>query len=155
MIARLTRRSKGFALIEVLLVIVVIAILWLIVIPRLLEAGRKAKEARMKGALHDLRNAIQQFEADCGDYPSSLEDLMAPKGSCPPDGGNGIAIDPKTYKGPYIDRIPENPFFDEKATKEPEEQVDLGGWRYNRKTGDLHSWATATALDGHTTYDTW
>jgi prepilin-type N-terminal cleavage/methylation domain-containing protein len=77
------RRSKGFTLIEMLIVIVVIAILALIVIPRLLGAGRKAKEATLRGDLHQVRNAIQQFEADCGDYPSAISTLMTAAGRDP------------------------------------------------------------------------
>src|SRR4030066_253645 len=86
------RGSKGFTLIEMLIVIVVIAILALIVIPRLLGAGRKAKEAALRGDLHQLRNAIQQFEADCGDYPAASADLQtAPAAGS--NGGSGISLD--------------------------------------------------------------
>ncbi len=71
------RKHEGFTLIEVLIVIIVIAILALIVIPRLLGAGRRAKEAALRGDLNELRNAIQQFESDLGDVPVGLDQLMA------------------------------------------------------------------------------
>src|SRR3989337_1159897 len=86
------RGSRGFTLIEMLIVIVVIAILALIVIPRLLGAGRKAKESALRGDLHQLRNAIQQFEADLGDYPLTLDQLVADAGS-PPSGVGGGGLD--------------------------------------------------------------
>jgi len=45
----------------------------LIVVPRLSGVGRRANEGARKGDLHQRRNAIQQFEADCGDYPAALD----------------------------------------------------------------------------------
>ncbi|MDH4179020.1 MAG: prepilin-type N-terminal cleavage/methylation domain-containing protein, partial [Armatimonadota bacterium] len=100
------RRRKGFTLIEMLIVIVVIAILALIVIPRLLGAGRKAKEATLRGDVHQLRNSIQQFEADCGDYPSALTQLMTTP-AAGSTGGGGIALDVNGWQGPYL-RTPDN-----------------------------------------------
>jgi len=61
------RSADAFTLIEMLIVITIIGVLAVIVIPRLLGTGRKANEAALRGTLHQLRNAIQQFQADCGD----------------------------------------------------------------------------------------
>ena len=138
------RKSKGFTLIEMLIVIVVIAILALIVIPRLLGAGRKAKEATLRGDLHQIRNAIQQFEADCGDYPSALTQLMtAPSG----DGGTGIALDVAGWQGPYLrtpdGAMPKDPFTDSSTT-----------WAYDPPTGNVTSGSTLTAINGDA-YSTW
>ncbi len=58
-------RRRGFTLIELLIVIVVIAILALIVIPRVMGASRKAKESSLRGNLQELRNGLEQFQADC------------------------------------------------------------------------------------------
>jgi general secretion pathway protein G len=144
-----SRKHKGFTLIEMLIVIVVIAILALIVIPRLLGAGRKAKEASLRGDLHQLRNAIQQFEADMGDYPADgkLADLVAAKGSPPTgNGGTGVALDPNGYQGPYLRTpdggLPKDPF------------TNAADWTYSGATGDVASSSALTALDG-TAYNTW
>lgn len=140
-----SRKHKGFTLIEMLIVIVVIAILALIVIPRLLGAGRKAKEATLRGDLHQLRNAIQQFEADMGDYPASLDQLVAttaPTGQ----GGGGLDLDPEGYQGPYLrtpdGELPVDPFTGD------------NDWDYTPTTGEVHSSSTLTALDG-TAYSAW
>ncbi len=140
------RRSKGFTLIEMLIVIVVIAILALIVIPRLLGAGRKAKEATLRGDLHQLRNAIQQFEADCGDYPASTDDLMtAPAAGS--NGGTGIALDVAGWQGPYLrtpdGNLPKDPFTDSSTT-----------WAYTASTGAIASGSTLTAINGDA-YSSW
>ncbi|MBN1459139.1 MAG: prepilin-type N-terminal cleavage/methylation domain-containing protein [Armatimonadetes bacterium] len=138
------RKSKGFTLIEMLIVIVVIAILALIVIPRLLGAGRKAKEATLRGDLHQIRNAIQQFEADCGDYPLTLDQLMnTPSG----DGGTGIALDAAGWQGPYLrtpdDNLPKDPFTDSSTS-----------WSYTPATGHVASGSTLTAINGEA-YSSW
>jgi general secretion pathway protein G len=139
------RGSRGFTLIEMLIVIVVIAILALIVIPRLLGAGRKAKEATLKGDLHQIRNAVQQFEADMGDYPAALADLVAttaPSGN----GGNGVALDSGAYQGPYLrtpdGNLPVDPF------------TNAADWTYTATTGEVHSASTLTALNGDA-YSSW
>ncbi len=139
------RKSKGFTLIEMLIVIVVIAILALIVIPRLLGAGRKAKEATLKGDLHQLRNAIQQFEADCGDYPSSLDDLQT-QPAAGTTGGTGVELDVDGWQGPYLRTpdgdLPEDPF------------TGAADWDYTAATGDVHSSSTLTAINGEN-YSDW
>ena len=138
--------TRGFTLIEMLIVIVVIAILALIVIPRLLGAGRKAKEATLKGDLHQLRNSIQQFEADMGDYPADLDQLVAtsaPTGQ----GGGGLDLDSAGYQGPYMrtpdGNLPKDPFTAASDT-----------WDYTAATGEVHSGSTLTALDS-TAYSSW
>jgi len=143
-----SRKHKGFTLIEMLIVIVVIAILALIVIPRLLGAGRKAKEATLRGDLHQIRNAIQQFEADMGDYPADIDDLMSAKpyaGSA--TGGNGLDLDANGYQGPYLrtpnGTMPVDPF------------TSAADWTYDGASGEVHSASTMGALDGVTTYDSW
>ena len=140
------RRSRGFTLIEMLIVIVVIAILALIVIPRLLGAGRKAKEASLRGDLHMLRNAIQQFEADCGDYPAALADLQSKAALA--KGGNGIDLDATAWQGPYlrtggaVTALPLDPF------------TALADWTYTPASGVVHSNSALKALDG-TNYSDW
>jgi len=116
-------RRRGFTLIELLIVIVVIAILALIVIPRVMSAGRKAREATLKANLHQLRNALEQFQADTGMYPDDLSDLTLARTAAPTSGIDelGVAgtIPEGSYQGPYLSvssgilgsgGIPVNPF---------------------------------------------
>ena len=146
MMSKMARKdSRGFTLIEMLIVIVVISILAMIVIPRLLGAGRKAKESALRGDLQQLRNAIQQFEADCGDFPAALGDLMASP-AAGSNGGNGIALDVGAWKGPYLrtpdGNLPLDPF------------TAAADWDYTATSGDVHSHSALTALDG-TAYSAW
>ena len=109
------KRRKGFTLIEVLIVIVVIAVLASIVIPRLLGAGRQAKEASLRAHLQELRNSIGLFQSHTGVYPAALADIMAT--AAPASGldvtGAAVAINANDYKGPYLTTagggLPNNP----------------------------------------------
>jgi len=140
------RARAGFTLIEMLIVIVVIAILALIVIPRLMGAGRKAKEAALRGDIHQLRNAIQQFEADCGDYPSAISQLMT-QPAAGTTGGQGIALDVTAWQGPYLrtpdNNLPKDPFTESATT-----------WAYTASTGHIASGSTLTAINGEA-YSSW
>ncbi len=115
-------RRRGFTLIELLIVIVVIAILALIVIPKLMGASRKAKDSTLKGNLVTLRHAIEMFQADCGGYPSGtdLAGLSAQPAQYIPYGTTTAANLPaNVWKGPYLSSqggigggaIPRNPYI--------------------------------------------
>jgi general secretion pathway protein G len=141
------RRRTGFTLIEVLIVIVVIAILAAIVVPRLLGAGREAREASLRAHLQEMRNAIGLFQAQCGDYPNALADIMAT--AAPASGGNGVVINTADWHGPYLTtadgNLPKNPISGANA-----EGTD---WLYTKTTGALKAKA-GTAVDT-TNYSTW
>ena len=138
---------KGFTLIEVLIVIVVIAILAAIVVPRLLGAGREAREASLRAHLQELRNATGLFQAQCGDYPNALTDIMA--STAPASGGNGVVINSADFRGPYLTtpdgNLPNNPISGANA-----EGTD---WTYTKTTGAIKA-KTGTAKDG-TDYSSW
>jgi type II secretion system protein G len=146
----LRRRGHGFTLIEVLIVIVVIAVLASIVIPKLMGAGRQAKESSLRGHLQELRNAINLFHAHTGLYPAQLGDIMNPATTPPANGvdelGVSAPIQPVDYKGPYLttpdDLLPANPMTG----------GNIAGtdWLYSTSSptvGDVHA-ASGVALDG-------
>ena len=141
------RGRKGFTLIEVLIVIVVIAILAAIVVPRLLGAGREAREASLRAHLQEIRNAVGLFQAQCGDYPNALTDIMAT--TSPVSGANGVTINTADWKGPYLTTpdgaLPKNPISGANA-----EGTD---WVYTKTTGAIKAKA-GSAVDG-TDYSTW
>ncbi|HWB59378.1 MAG TPA: type II secretion system protein GspG, partial [Chthoniobacteraceae bacterium] len=86
-------RTGGFTLIEMLLVLVILATLAAIVLPKFTGTGQKAKITAAKTQIESFKTALSTFEADNGAYPKSgdLEELL----SAPPN--------MPSWHGPYLD----------------------------------------------------
>jgi len=67
---------RGFTLIELMVVMVVLALLVTIVAPRYLKQTDRAKEAVLRNNLKETRDAIDKFYTDHGRYPQSLKELV-------------------------------------------------------------------------------
>ena len=93
------KQKKGFTLIEIMLVVIILGILAAMVVPKL--TGR-SDEARRSVAKTDIQSnlalAIDLYEVDIGEYPSSLDDLMHA-----PSQVSG-------WKGPYLKKLPLDPW---------------------------------------------
>ncbi len=73
---RRPRRSRGFTLIEVMIVIALIGLLVGVAMPTYVHAKNKAREAVLKENLFILRQTIDQYFADKGYYPATLDTLV-------------------------------------------------------------------------------
>jgi len=82
-------KQRGFTLIELLVVIALIAILAAMAVVQYRNSIQRTQEATLKTDLFRMRDAIDQYYADKGKYPSSLDTLVS-------DG--------------YLRKIPEDPF---------------------------------------------
>lgn len=67
---------RGFTLIELLVVLAIVALLLTIVAPRTIDHLERARETTLKASLKEMRSALDQFEADLGRPPGSLEELV-------------------------------------------------------------------------------
>ena len=100
------RAARAFTLIELLLVMVILAVLAALVVPRF--AGR-SEDAKKKAALTQVKSlfgtALDTYEADNGSYPTTAQGLAAL--SAPPT----TAPQPKNWQGPYVKgEIPMDPW---------------------------------------------
>lgn len=69
------RRNLAFTLIELMVVLAIIATLLAIAAPRYFQHVDRSREAVLRENLATLRDAIDQYHADRGQWPPSLETL--------------------------------------------------------------------------------
>lgn len=68
--------GRGFTLIEMMVVMVVIAMLLTIAVPRYLRSLERSKEAVLKQDLSALRESIDKYYGDTGKFPESIAALV-------------------------------------------------------------------------------
>ncbi|HOK67051.1 MAG TPA: type II secretion system major pseudopilin GspG [Anaerohalosphaeraceae bacterium] len=71
------RKRKGFTIIELLAVAMIIALLAVFVVPRAFRGLGKAKQDIARGKMAIVEQAIAQFQYDCGRLPTGSEGLEA------------------------------------------------------------------------------
>lgn len=69
-------RKQGFTLIELLVVLGIVALLLTLAVPRFFPSIDSAKETILADNLRNTRAVIDQYRADTGRYPDSLEQLV-------------------------------------------------------------------------------
>ena len=70
---------KGFTLIEILIVVVILGILAAIVIPQFTNASQEAAESSVKSQLQTVRSQVELFRVrNNGNLPADFNDLMTP-----------------------------------------------------------------------------
>ena len=75
MVGRQANKRGGFTLVELLVVLSIIALLLSLAAPRYFQHVERAKEAVLRENLATLRDALDQYHADKGRWPDSLEAL--------------------------------------------------------------------------------
>ena len=70
------RVASGFTLIELMMVAFIISVLAAIALPQYKNAIIQSKEAVLRENLFRFRDSIDQYQADKGRYPASLEALV-------------------------------------------------------------------------------
>lgn len=119
-------RNKGFTLIELMIVVIILAALAAMIVPRL--SGR-AEQAKVNIALSDINanisTALKLYQLDNGNFPTTeqgLEALLTKPGTEPV---------PPSWNGPYLEKNPIDPWGNPYKYRSP---------GTNNKTGyDLYS----------------
>lgn len=98
-LTRLQRNRKGFTLIELMVVVVILGILAGAAIMTL-GGGQsdKAKRARAASDISTFMSALEFYKLDVGSYPASLDNLVTKPDS-----------DADGWEGPYMKNIPKDP----------------------------------------------
>jgi general secretion pathway protein G len=124
--------AAGFTLLELMIVISIIIVLAVIVLPQYQRTVQQARESVLRDDLFQMRKMLDQYAADKGKLPESLDDL--------------------TTAG-YLREVPTDPMTGQR------DWVPQTGQDPNSSEGgsgiiDVHSASSDTALDG-TTYNEW
>ncbi|MBB2930195.1 type II secretion system protein [Paraburkholderia silvatlantica] len=72
-----THKTRGFTLIELVVVMAIIGLLLTIAVPRYMHSIEVGKEQVRRQNVAVMRNAIDQFYGDNGQYPETLDELVA------------------------------------------------------------------------------
>ncbi len=99
--------KKGFTLIEILLVVVIIGLISAMVIPNIAGRGESARVAVAKADIDaNLSSALDMYELDAGRYPTSEQGLNALIAM------PSLAPLPSNWRGPYLKKksIPQDPW---------------------------------------------
>lgn len=126
---RTLKYKSGFTLIELLIVMAIISILLTLAVPNFFSSIDKSKEAALKYNLSVMRDAIDKYNADKGEYPTSLELLV---------------------NAQYLKKVPLDTITDSTETWEPVMNVSSGA----NKLFDVKSGAKGISLKGEK-YSEW
>ena len=119
---------RGFTLIELLVVLAIIAMLLTIAVPRYFASLDNARDTALRKSLSVMRSAIDQYNADLGKYPGTLQELVTAR---------------------YLRSLPVDPVTGSADQWIPEMAPDSGGGMR-----DVHSGAPGNGQDG-TPYASW
>ncbi len=97
--------QRGFTLIEIMVVVVILGILASIVVPRLLGEPEKARRTKAAVQIRGFEQALASFKLDNGFFPSTEQEL----GALVEKPGNGRIPAHYRDKG-YMKKIPMDPW---------------------------------------------
>ena len=119
---RFMNSRRGFTLIELLVVLAIVATLLTLAVPRYFQHVERSKEAVLRENLATVRDAIDQYHADAGTWPPTLESLAEKR---------------------YLRAVPTDPITERSDTWRIVAPPDEESGIY-----DIHSGAEGTAANG-------
>lgn len=127
---RMNSRQRGFTLLEILVVVVIIGLLAGIVAPRLFKSVTKSEVTTAKAQIESLGKALDQYRLDIGHYPSTQQGLAALTHK---------PAEESRWDGPYLKKdAPLDPWGNPYVYRYPSEHgadFDLSSWGADRAPG--------------------
>ena len=97
------RRSAGFTLVEIMVVVVILGVLAVLIVPRVVGRTEEARAAAAKHDIAAIMQSLKLFRLDNGRYPTNEQGLQALVSK--PQSGPSAA----NWR-PYLDKLPKDPW---------------------------------------------
>lgn len=132
--------SRGFTLVEVLVVVVILGVLAAVIVPRVMDRPDEARKVRAAQDVAAIVAALNMYRLDNYSYPSSEQGLRA------------LAEKPLGVEnwrdGGYLARVPKDPWNREYLYQNPGQHGEIDVWTYGadgqpggeRANGDVGNW---------------
>jgi len=143
--------KKGFTLVEILIVVIILGILAAIVIPQFTSASAEARISNLATNLQTMRSQLLLYKTQhIETFPGSASDatLFGTQMTQYTDANGGVSATPDTSHpfGPYLQTVPPNPIsgvntvtvVNSGSTAFAAPTTD-GGWWFNMVTGELRA----------------
>ena len=138
------RTQRGFTLIEIMVVVVILGILAALVVPQIISRPDEARVAKARQDIRAVESALKLYRLDNFRYPSTEQGLAAlvDKPTSQPE--------PRNWKsGGYLDRIPKDPWGDVYHYRNPGEHGEIDVYTLGRdgrpggeeSDADIGNWA--------------
>jgi general secretion pathway protein G len=127
MLRRVRERARGFTLIELMIVMVIIVMLAAIALAVYGNSVARAREAVLRTNLKTMREVIDAYYADRGEYPRTLQELVTDK---------------------YLDEIPADITGTPETWRTTMSDPDPGNPSASPGISDVHSGSEQTGLEG-------
>lgn len=134
---------RGFTLIEILIVVVILGILAGLIVPRIMDRPEEARVIAAKNDINAIMTALKLYRLDNGAYPGAEQGLQALVKK--PEAGDI----PRNWRpGGYLERLPKDPWGMDYQYLNPgiHGEVDVFSYGADRKPGgegfnaDIGSW---------------
>ncbi len=97
----INRKQRGFTLIELMIVVVILGLLSTIIVPKIMNRPEQARRVKAQTEIASIQSALKLFKIDTGNYPTTSQGLQALV--------NNPGIKNYSSEG-YLDQVPTDPW---------------------------------------------
>lgn len=136
------RLQRGFTLIELMVVLVIIGVLAALIVPNVLDRTDDARSTAARTDVHNIMQALKLYKVDNQRFPTAEQGLQAlvQRPTSGPAPGN--------WKGPYLEKLPNDPWGNPYQYINPgvQSEVDVMSFGADGQSGgegknaDIGSW---------------